>query len=325
MTLLYPYLLAAPLLFLLGFIPERKKSSSVLHPQTSILHGITPSWKLRFRKPSLLILSAMSLVLLALAAARPQEITTLLPPTESRNIILTLDLSGSMGQRDFQTGFGRSSRLEAVKSVVMEFIKARPKDKIGIVIFGTQALLQAPLTLDHDLLVEMVKRLQVGLAGEDTAIGDGLGLSLKRIKDIEGSSKAVILLTDGANHAGEVNPLKAAQIAKDLGVKVHTIGIGSREPFRGGGPFSLQPAQVEFDEETLKRIAEITTGTYFNANTLEGLKQVYSEIDKLETSKGDDITQRIANEKMPIFSGAALLCYLILLILGRSVFLKVPN
>jgi Ca-activated chloride channel family protein len=172
----------------------------------------------------------------------------------------------------------------------------------------------------------MVKRLQVGMAGEDTAIGDGLGLSLKRIQNIPGSAKAIILLTDGVNHAGQVNPLKAAKIARDLGIKIHTIGIGTNQIINQGLPgmlFSTQQ-QAEFDEETLKKIAEITGGFYFNASSLEGLKRVYNEIDKLEKTNADDSAQRIVQELFPKAAAVALFCYLLLVLLGRSVFLKVP-
>jgi len=326
MMLLYPFYLLLPLGFLAAYFIRRPRIAAVLHPQIPLLQSLRPTWKARLRKPTLIVLAAFSLILFSLAAARPQFESYLTPPEMSRNLILTLDLSGSMGARDFQTNYGRTNRLEAVKSVVAEFIKARPKDRIGIVVFGTHSFLQSPLTLDHELLVEMVKRLQVGMAGEDTAIGDGLGLSLKRIQDVEGQSKAIILLTDGVNHAGEVNPLKAAQIAKDLGIKVHTVGIGSNQPMdRGGAGFLFQRGQPEFDEATLKKIAEITGGVYYNANTLEGLKEVYDEIDKLETTKADDPSRRISEELFPFFAGAAIIVYLCLVILSRSLFLKVPN
>jgi Ca-activated chloride channel homolog len=324
MEIAFPIALLCPLLFALSFFRRKNNPIGIPHPQVVNFQTIPKSIKLKLRKPILYLLAFLTICSLTFAAIRPQLISNELPPEFARNLILTLDLSGSMNEPDFQTPYGRTSRLEGVKSVVAEFIKGRPKDKIGVVVFGTTALLQSPLTLDHELLIEMIKQLQVGLAGKDTAIGDGLGLSLKRIKDIEGQSKAIILLTDGSNHAGSVNPIKAAHIAKDLGIKIHTIGVGSNGPTGRGIMFPFQSGQVEFDEETLKKIAEITGGTYFNASSLEGLKEVYLEIDKLETTKSDDINKRNTRELYPFLAIVGASIYLTLLLFSRGILLRLP-
>ena len=327
LKLLYPAFLCLPLMYLLKVFLRKSKRQGVAYGNISYLNLVRRGLKPRLRTPVLETLKFAVICLLSLAAARPQTIDQITLPAESRNLMLTIDLSGSMGTGDFRTQYGRITRLEGVKLVVAEFIKARMSDRIGIVIFGTNAFLQSPLTMDHSLLDEMVKRLQVGVAGEDTAIGDGLGLSLKRIQDIEGTSKAVILITDGVNHAGEVNPLKAAKIAADLHIKIHTIGIGSKEqPQQSRFGLLLQNAQpAEFDEATLKKIAKITGGVYFNASSLEGLKQVYQQIDSLEKTSADDPNKQIVNELYPQLALAGLVAYCLLILLSRSYFLKVPN
>jgi Ca-activated chloride channel family protein len=324
--LLYPAFIFFPLLYFIRFFVFKKPRTGVPYGSIPALRSIAGGFRAKLRTPVLFLLSFSFICLLSLAAARPQIIDEVITPSESRNLMLTIDLSGSMGTVDFRSAFGQVNRLEAVKAVVSEFVRERSQDRIGLVVFGTNAFLQSPLTLDHNLLLEMLDRLQVGVAGEDTAIGDGLGLSLKRIQDIEGSSKAIILVTDGVNRTGEVNPIKAANIAKDLGVKIHTIGIGSKEQSRQG-PFGiiLRGGQAaEFDEATLKKIAEITGGVYHNASSLEGLKKVYNEIDKLEKTENDDPNKQIVYELFPVICLAALGIYLLLILLSRSYFLKVP-
>lgn len=328
MSLAYPLLLLAPFPLLLLFVARRRSSSAVPYPSLSLLKGLAPSLRQRLRRPVLASLTTLFLVLLGIAAARPQIIDTVTLSLHSRNLILALDLSPSMGTEDFSGPLGRASRLDAVKAVVAEFIKNRPTDRIGIVVFGKGAFLQAPLTLDHNLLVDMVKRLEIGIAGEGTAIGDGLGLSVKRIADLPGESKAIILLTDGVNTAGEVNPLKAAGVAADLGIKVHTIGVGSRDMRTRTlpGTFGARTVTaVEFDEETLRAIADITKGVYFNAANLDELRKVYRNIDRLEKTVNDDPRRRAARELFHYAGLAAFLGYGLYLLLARGMFMKVPT
>ncbi len=324
----YPALLLAPMLvlFLRRFSPGR--SSRVLFSDLKILKSVGRSLRLRLRKPLLGGLAAFFVLALSLAAARP--VKTGLPgeEVESHNIMLVLDISRSMSASDFQVAGRPATRMEAVKMVVREFIAARRNDRLGLVVFGSNAFLQCPLTLDHSLLADLLKRIQIGMAGDATAMGDGLGIALKRMRDLEGRSKAIILLTDGVSNAGQVNPLKAAQVAADLGIKVHTIGIGSDRPVSlavpGGFLAQRTLARVEFDEETLRKIAETTGGVYFNAESLEGLQEVYREIDRLEKIKMEDPGHRRVEEFFARYAAWALLAYVMYTAASRSVFLKIP-
>lgn len=327
LTFAYPQIFAFPIIMLFLWLAQRQRSAAVLSPDAEGLASIPPSWRIRLRLPVLSLLSAGCVVFLSIAAARPQRINTIASPYEARNLMLTLDLSRSMATEDFASRFGSVSRLAGVKTVVEEFVAARTQDRLGLVVFGSQAYLQSPLTMDHVLLRELVQKLEVGIAGDATAMGDGLGLSLKRIQDIEGKSKAIILLTDGVSNAGQVNPLKAAKVAKELGVTVHTIGIGSSDTVVSvrRGFFTQQlMQQAEFDEKTLREIAEITGGVYFNANSIEGLKEVYAEIDRLETTAEEEPAREQVEELYAPYALLALILYLAYLGFARTIFMRVP-
>lgn len=316
MSFAYPYLLALPILFFaLLFLPRRKKVE-IPFPDTAILGELPRSFRQIVRTPLLIGLLSIAIVLISIAAARPQRVTLLDQSYKGRDLMLALDISGSMKENDFDGGGRYLNRLEAVKRVVAKFVQDRLGDRIGLAVFGTAAYLQCPLTTDHALLTQLVGLLQVGIAGEGTAIGDGLGVALKRLKEIKSDSKAIILLTDGANNSGEVNPLQAARIAKELGIKVHTIGIGSSRAGRIRSMQNMLAGRAEFDEKTLQEIATTTGGVYFHASNLEGLERVYSEIDKLESSEGEDQSHRLAEELYPGFvlgAVGALALYLVLL------------
>lgn len=324
----YPVALAFPAVVLFFSRLSGPVTAAVNYPRTEFLSKISPSLRLRIRSPLLKFLTACSILCLSLAAARPQRVSVVEAQSEARNIMLSLDVSKSMEAQDFKSDSGETSRIEAVKSVVREFIAARHGDRIGVVVFGTAAYLLSPLTQDVNILLELVDRLQLGLAGDGTAIGDGLGLALKRVRELKQGSKAIILLTDGVSNSGQVNPLKAARMAKNLGIKVHTIGIGSNKPVtvRMPGDFFFQRSvqQVEFDEATLKKIAEITGGVYYNASDVAGLKRVYNEIDKLERQEDKAPQQRIAEELFMPFALIGLISYLVFLLLAKTIFLKVP-
>jgi Ca-activated chloride channel family protein len=231
------------------------------------------------------------LVLMVVALARPQwgtERTEVL--TEGINIILALDLSESMAALDFKKKGRVVSRLEAVKGVVQDFVAGRSGDRIGMVVFGSQAYTQLPLTRDYNTMVSMLDRLEIGAAGKSTAIGDAIGISLKRLADIQSRSNIIILLTDGQSNAGELSPQTAAEIAVQKAVKIYTIGVGTR----GKAPFLVKDPvfgeryvyqQVNIDEETLRTIAEDTGGLYFRAENLEGLQEIYTTIDAMETTE----------------------------------------
>lgn len=251
-------------------------------------------------------LRLVSVALLLLAMARPQtgeSLTTV--TTEGVDIILVLDTSGSMQALDLDADkplSRRRNRLEVAKDVVEDFIAGRENDQIGLVVFGAEAFTQCPLTLDHGVLASFLQRVELGIAGDATALGSALGTAVKRLREVEpaaggepgaeaergkgAASQVVILLTDGRNNAGALDPLQAAEIAKTFGVKVHTVAVGTRGP----APFRIetrrgpryQEEKVEIDEETLRRIAEITGGTAFRAEETEALAQIYEQIDELE-------------------------------------------
>jgi Ca-activated chloride channel family protein len=231
-----------------------------------------------------------ALILMIAALARPQWGTRQITlDTMGINIILALDLSESMAAMDFKQGAKHVSRLEAVKSVVLDFISGRNADRIGVVAFGSQAYTQLPLTRDDNTIKAVVQRLQIGAAGRRTAVGDAIGIGLKRLQDIPSRSKIIILLTDGQSNSGELSPDVAAEIARENHVKVHTIGVGGR----GRAPFLIDDPvfgrrtvyqQVDLDEETLRMIADKTGGLYFSAQDLEGLRKIYQAIDEMEKS-----------------------------------------
>ena len=314
--------------FALNFFWKRqRRTKPILFPSFFHLAPPQQTWRERLRIPVLLGLGLLSLVCLAIAAARPQRISVLDDQAQARNLILSLDLSKSMLTRDFMVGSTRISRIQGVKAVVRDFLEKRLDDRLGIVVFGSQAFLQAPLTRDHALLEQLVGALEVGLAGDGTAIGDGLGLAIKRIRDLPAASRAIILLTDGVSNAGQINPIQAAKVARDLGVRVYTIGIGSNESVSESiGGFIPRTIQrpAEFDEKTLRQIAELTQAKYFSASDADALERVYSEIDQLELSAKVEHHKLHVEELFAPWALLGSITLLIVFLLGRTVFLKVP-
>lgn len=257
------------------------------------------------RKASILrhggwVLRSLVLLLMIVALARPQF--GQLPgrrSAEGVDIMLVVDTSGSMRARDFEVNGRRPDRLEVIKAVISEFISSRVDDRIGMVVFGSDAYTQSPLTLDHDVLTQFLEQVQIGMAGDGTAIGDGLATAVKRLKDAPGKSHVVVLLTDGANNAGRIDPLAAAQAAKALGIRVHTIGVGSEGVVpivQDGRVFHIK---ADIDEKTLRGISDETGGVYFRAADTNALIQVYREIDKLEKNKRDDKEKQQGRDVFP--------------------------
>ncbi len=226
-----------------------------------------------------------------IALARPQLGSTITRTQASGiDIMLAIDVSGSMRAEDFSIGSQRANRLDAVKQVARQFIEERPNDRIGIIAFAGRPYLVSPLTLDHDWLIQNLERVQLGLVEDGTAIGSALATAENRLKDNEAKTKLIVLLTDGDNNAGKVQPLTAAEAAKALGIRVYTIGAGSRGmapvPFTNPlGRTVYQNVPVAIDEETLKKIAAISGGEYFRATDTNSLRDIFGEIDQLEKSK----------------------------------------
>jgi Ca-activated chloride channel homolog len=231
--------------------------------------------------------AAVAWVLLVVAAARPEHIGDELEvPVSGRNLMLAVDLSGSMDQKDFELGSRRVDRLTATKAVASDFISRREGDRIGLILFGERAYLQVPLTLDRETVKVLLLEAFIGLAGEKTAIGDAITLAVKRIHDqqVDASEQVLVLLTDGANTAGEVDPMKAAELAQQVGLRIYTIGIGAEQLEVAsliGGRRSINPS-ADLDEATLTKIAELTGGRYFRAKDTAGLQDIYRLLDELE-------------------------------------------
>jgi Ca-activated chloride channel family protein len=253
--------------------------------------------------------------LLCMAAARPQQLGELVrPPQAGRDLMLAVDLSGSMSDEDMQLGGGLVDRLTAAKAVLADFLDRRSGDRVGLIVFGQKAYALTPMTLDLDTVREQLDDSVVGLAGRETAIGDAIGLAVKRLKPktaAQPSSKqnVLILLTDGVNTAGMLDPLKAAELARDNGVRIHAIAFGGE----GGGlsvfgiPLHLPGGGEDIDETTLKRIADLTGGKEFRARDTEQLAGIYAEIDRLEPVKrpGQSVRPRIERYPWPLAIGLA--------------------
>ncbi|MEM1175347.1 MAG: VWA domain-containing protein [Pseudomonadota bacterium] len=226
-------------------------------------------------------------ILLVVAAARPERIGDELDvPVSGRNLMLAVDLSGSMDQKDFKLGSRNVDRLTATKAVASDFISRREGDRIGLILFGERAYLQVPLTLDRETVKILLLEAFIGLAGEKTAIGDAITLAVKRIYDQEADAdeQVLVLLTDGANTAGEIEPLKAAELAAQIGLRIYTIGIGADAMTINtltGRRTSVNPS-ADLDEETLTAIADMTGGRYFRATDTATLQDIYRLVDELE-------------------------------------------
>jgi len=226
-------------------------------------------------------------LLLCLAASRPQRVGDELDvPVTGRNLMLAVDLSGSMDAKDFELGNRRVDRLTATKAVASDFIGRREGDRIGLILFGERAYLQVPLTLDRETVNILLMEAFIGLAGEKTAIGDAITLAVKRIHEqgAVAGDQVLILLTDGANTAGEIDPVKAAELAQQIGLRIYTIGIGAEQMVVSsitGGMRRVNPS-ADLDEETLTSIAELTGGRYFRAKDTAALQQIYRLLDEME-------------------------------------------
>ncbi|TWI96252.1 Ca-activated chloride channel family protein [Mucilaginibacter frigoritolerans] len=256
-----------------------------------------------------IVLRSLALVALIIALARPQSsLSWQNTTTEGIDIIIASDISGSMLAEDFQP-----NRLEAGKNIAIDFIKNRPDDRIGLVIFSGESFTQCPLTIDHDVLINLFKDVKNGMIDDGTAIGMGLATAVNRLKESDAKSKVVILLTDGSNNMGSIPPVTAAEIAKQFNVRVYTVGIGTHgyAPYPVQTPMGIQYQRipVDVDEGTLTKIANITGGKYFRATDNETLKNIYDQIDKLEKAK-IDVTQY--HKKTEMFLPFALIALLFL-------------
>jgi Ca-activated chloride channel family protein len=236
-----------------------------------------------------LYLAALAWIFLVFASARPQWLGEPIEQAmNGRDLMLAVDLSASMQEKDFILGNDYVDRLTAIKSIATDFINRRVGDRVGLILFGSQAYLQTPLTFDRKTVATLLDESAIGLAGDNTAIGDAIGLAVKRLRNESQNSRVLILLTDGANTAGEVSPLKAAELAAANHLKIYTIGIGADEMLVGGffGYRKVNPS-ADIDEPTLIKVAESTGGSYYRAKNLDELNNIYMRLDELEPVEKD--------------------------------------
>jgi len=258
---------------------------------------------------SLRLLAWLAWALLVLAAARPQwlgEPVSL--PVSGRDLMLAVDVSGSMEQEDYAMNGRPLSRLQLVQQVAGRFIERREGDRLGLILFGTRAYVQTPLTYDRDTVRNFLADSVIGLAGRETAVGDAIALAVKRLRQQPEDNRVLILLTDGANTAGNIAPLEAAKVAAEAGVRVYTIGIGGG-PLNTRGPFGMRLLRrpSDLDPRTLQAVADATGGRFFQATDGEQLEQVYAELDRLEPSVRDERSYRPMRALFHWPAGAALL------------------
>ena len=316
-------LLLVPVMIFWYWRKQPKQFVELQVSTTKVLHTVPRSWRQRLHH-LLFVLRVLALVLLTIALARPQstsqgENVT----TEGIDIVLTTDISGSMLAEDF-----RPNRIEAAKKVAIEFIDGRPNDRIGLVVFAGESFTQCPLTIDHGVVQNLLKEVKSGMIEDGTAIGMGLATAVSRLKESKVKSRVIILLTDGVNNRGSIDPLTAAQIAQTFGIRVYTIGVGTigMAPYPVQTPFGTQyqNVPVEIDEALLQKIADQTGGKYFRATDNRTLKAIYSEIDRLEKTKIEVTQFRRYKEEFyhaAMFAGVFLLLEVLL---SQTVFRKIP-
>lgn len=313
MTFAYPELLwlliLLPLMAAWYILQARKTSATMTISSLKPFEGGRRGLRVYLRH-SLPILRVLSVGFLIIALARPQNTNSWQKDSiEGIDIMLAMDVSGSMQAMDF-----KPNRLEAAKDVAVSFINNRPNDNIGMVTFAGESFTQCPLTTDHAVLLNMVQDLQMGVLDDGTAIGMGLATAVNRLKDSKAKSRVVILLTDGSNNMGDITPRMAADIAKTFGIRVYTVGVGTR----GEAPFPIQTefgvriqnVPVDIDEPTLDGIAKVSGGKYFRAVDNKTLDEIYKEIDKLEKTRLMTKSFKAYEEKYFVY---ALIAFLLLL------------
>ncbi|RLD11868.1 MAG: aerotolerance regulator BatA [Chlamydiae bacterium] len=323
--------------FLLLLIPviiwyyfRANSGGTIKYSSISTLKKIHPSASLYYRHV-VLILRCGAIILLAIALARPQkgkEDTKV--TTEGIDIILAVDTSGSMVAGDL-TKNPDVSRLDVAKQVVEEFIKKRKNDKIGLVVYGEDAYTQCPLTLDYGVLLKFLDKCKIGIAGQNsTSIGDAIATSVLRMEKSKAKSKIIILLTDGRNNSGLISPETAAEMARELGVKIYTVGVGTKALYApvpaidmfGGKTYQRMP--VDIDERLLNEIANVSSGKYFRATNKNSLKKIYEDINKMEKTKTEVFHYMEYKEQFTDFAIAGAILLILEILLKNTIFRRLP-
>ena len=315
--------LALPLPLLVMWLMPRASSSLPTTIRVPFYAQIQSQQLQQASNPSRLQLLIAILIwfLLVSSAARPQSIDEPIQlPVLGRNLMLAVDLSGSMEAEDMIIGNRQLTRLSAVKVVAGEFIDRRVGDRLGLILFGDRAYLQAPLTLDRKTVKTLLQESVIGLAGRKTAIGDAIGLAVKRLRNEPEQNRVLILLTDGSNTAGSIDPLKAADLAAQEKIRIYTIGVGAESRMVRGVFGMSRMVSSDIDEETLQAISDKTGGRYYRARDVQSLMQIYSLLDEVEPVAEDAETYRPINELYYWPLSAALLLSLLLAILKLPLF-----
>ncbi|NOY51793.1 MAG: VWA domain-containing protein [Chlorobi bacterium] len=316
-------LLLIPALIAWYLLRNKKRDPELVFSDNQVFADMPLSPKI-YLVHLLFVIRLFVIALLIVALARPQSVSSKQNINiEGIDIVTALDVSSSMLARDLQP-----NRLEAAKAVSKDFISKRPNDRVGLVIFSGEAFTQVPLTTDHQMIYSLFREIESGMIEDGTAIGDGLATSVSRLKDSQAISKVIILLTDGVNNAGSIDPRSAAELAKMYGIRVYTIGVGTQgyAPYPMQTPFGvqMQNVEVQIDEDLLKEIAKTTGGRYFRAQDNKSLKAIYDEIDKLEKSKIDVQEFKRKHEKFMGFALWALGLFVLEVVLRFMVFRKFP-
>lgn len=316
----WAFLVLPVILIVYGWRYFKKSSPVLIYSVTNEFKSLPGNWRSYgvFIVP---FITLVSIALIIVALARPQLQNTVVEKNaEGVDIVLVLDLSTSMRAEDL-----KPNRFDASKQVAVDFIEKRISDRIGLVVFAAESFTACPPTLDYELLKTTLKDVQMGIVEDGTAIGMGLATAVNRLKESEAKSRVIILLTDGENNAGEIDPETAADLAKSFGIKVYTIGVGTK----GTAPYPIddpifgrryQNIQVHIDEEMLRKIANLTGGHYFRATNTQSLVEIYDNIDQLEKSKIDEIIYVDYKELYEIYLKWAILLLIAAQVLDRTVF-----
>jgi Ca-activated chloride channel family protein len=310
-------LLLVPAFVVWYYVRYKQKSAELKFPGAERLARSSNNWMARLAAlPIVLRIAAYSLLVIALARPRTSEESTRTKATEGIDIMMAVDVSTSMKAQDLSP-----NRLEATKKVAADFVQKQPNDRIGLVVYAGESYTQTPLTSDHKIVLNALKELDFGFIEDGTAIGMGLATGVSRLKDSKAKSKVIILLTDGDNNSGEIDPLTAAKLAAQFNIRCYTIGVGTkgnarfpvRDPFFGTTTYQMIP--VTIDEGLLKEIAQLTGGKYFRATDNKKLEEIYKEIGELETTKLQELKFYTYNEKFGTFALWALALFMLEIVL----------